>query len=143
MFTLHPRLAADTFEIGQFPVTTALLMNNASLPWVILVPRRAGIRELHELNQKDRTAVFNESLWVGEAIFTEFNADKLNTAAIGNMVPQLHLHHIVRFKHDAVWPQPVWGNLPDKPYTKIRKDQMLTRLRKLFESPHLEFKPSE
>lgn len=143
MFSLHPTLQADTAEIGQFPVCTALLMNNAHLPWIILVPKRAGIREMHELSQKDQQAVFQESLLVGKTLLEDFNGDKLNTAAIGNMVPQLHLHHIVRFKHDPVWPQPVWGNLPNKKYTQIKLGQMLKRLRRLLENASSDFICSE
>ncbi len=139
MFSLHPTLQADTIEVGQFPVCRALLMNNAHLPWIILVPKRAGMREVHELNQKDQQAVFQESMIVGKALLGEFKGDKLNTATIGNMVPQLHLHHIVRFKHDPVWPKPVWGALPEKKYTQIKLNQMLKRLHSLFESASSDF----
>ncbi len=132
MFSLHPTLDADTYKIGRFPLCSALLMNNRQLPWVILVPRRVGIRELYELGTRDQQAVFQESILVGQALMAEFKGDKLNTAAIGNLVPQLHIHHIVRYQHDPIWPQPVWGNIDQKKYTKITSQQMLKRLRKCF-----------
>ena len=143
MFALHPTLTADTYEIGQFPACTALLMNNSHLPWVILVPRQAGIREMHELSAKDRQQVFEESIFLGKSLMIEFKGDKLNIAAIGNMVPQLHLHHIVRYQHDPVWPQPVWGNLPDKKYTRVTSTQMLKRLRQLFKQSAMAFSTPE
>lgn len=143
MFTLHPTLKADTHEIGHFSACIALLMNNSHVPWVILVPKRNGLREMHELNKKDQQQVFAESLLVGEALFSEFKGDKLNTAAIGNMVPQLHLHHIVRFQHDTAWPKPVWGNLPDKKYTKITAAQTLKRLHLVFSNASSDFIPSK
>lgn len=142
-FNLHPTLAADTFEIGQFNTCLALLMNNAALPWVILVPQRAGIRELYELNNQDQQQTFNESLFISEVLMQEFKGDKLNTAALGNMVPQLHLHHIIRYQHDPVWPNPIWGNLANKPYTAINRQQMLKKLRKVFNTCPFGFTASQ
>lgn len=117
-FELHPRLAADTITLGDFPVCRALLMNEAQFPWVILVPKRAGITELYQLSTDDRHQAQEESLLVSQLMMNHFKGDKLNTGAIGNMVPQLHLHHIVRFTNDTVWPKPVWGNIVTaKPYS--------------------------
>lgn len=143
MFKLHSTLSADTYEIGHFATSVALLMNNSRLPWVILVPKRNGIRELYELTAKEQQQINAESLLVGKALMNEFKGDKLNTGTIGNLVPQLHLHHVIRYYHDPVWPQPVWGNLDTKPYTKTTSTQMLTRLRKLFNNaePAIEFSP--
>jgi len=142
MFELHPTLKADTHIIGEFPLCLALLMNNSHVPWVILVPKRVGLRELYELSATDQQLAFAESLTVSQALMAEFKGDKLNTAAIGNMVAQLHLHHIVRFRHDPVWPQPVWGNLAAKPYTKTTCQQMLKRLRIIFTTHSADFKTS-
>ncbi len=139
MFELHPTLRADTYLIGHFKLSVALLMNNRLLPWVILVPRRVGMREAYELSASDQHQLMLESATLGEALMREFKGDKLNTAAIGNMVPQLHVHHIVRFQHDPVWPQPVWGVLPPKPYTQITSRQMLKRLRELFNDGEQDF----
>ncbi len=139
MFTLHPTLDADTFTIGDFKLCVALLMNQSALPWVILVPKRAGIREMYELGRADQEQALTESMQVGASLMHEFRGDKLNTAALGNMVPQLHLHHIVRYQHDTAWPNPAWGNLPDKAYTQITSQQMLNRLRRLFKESCDEF----
>ena len=117
MFRLHPQLVADTIEIGDLPLCKVLLMNNAHVPWLILVPRRDNIRELYELNNKDRQQTHLESIMISKLIMNIFDGDKLNTGAIGNIVPQLHLHHIVRYENDPCWPNPVWGNLPPQPYT--------------------------
>lgn len=128
MFELHPQLNADTFTVGYFELSQILLMNNASLPWLILVPQRANIREWHDLSKADQLQLHTESMLISELLMQEFNGDKLNTGALGNLVPQLHLHHVIRFKNDAAWPAPVWGNLAANPYTselsKKRVDQM-------------------
>ena len=132
MFNLHPTLAADTHVIGRFPLSLALLMDNQRLPWVILVPRRVGMREIYELNDRDQQQLLKESLLVSKQMMSEFTGDKLNVGAIGNLVPQLHIHHVVRYKYDPVWPQPVWGNIQAKPYTQVTRKQMLKHLRSLF-----------
>lgn len=118
MFELHPRLAEDTLVIGDFPLSRLLLMNDASYPWFILVPRRAGIREIFELRDDDQLQLLKESSQLAMVLSRIFEADKLNIAALGNLVPQLHIHHIVRYRSDRAWPQPVWGLYPAKPYSK-------------------------
>ncbi|MBW2503639.1 MAG: HIT domain-containing protein [Deltaproteobacteria bacterium] len=109
MFALHPQLAADTFCLGNFPLSQALLMDDASYPWLILVPRRDGLREIFDLNPEDQQQLLWESCHLAEVLCRHFQADKMNIAALGNMVPQLHIHHIVRYRSDAAWPKPVWG----------------------------------
>ena len=118
MFELHPRLARDTFVIGDFPLSRLLLMNDASYPWFILVPRRADIVEIFELRHDDQLQLLKESSQLSMVLSRVFEADKLNIAALGNMVPQLHIHHIVRYRSDQAWPQPVWGRFPAQPYSK-------------------------
>lgn len=117
-------------------------MNNSRLPWIILVPERAGIRESFELSTQDQLALMTESNSIGKLLMNEFNGDKLNVAALGNIVPQLHVHHIVRYAHDPVWPNPVWGNLSTKPFTKIAAQQMIKRLQKLFLGELSDFTPA-
>jgi len=117
MFTLHPRLQQDTLVIGDFPLSRLLLMNDASYPWFILVPRRAEIREIFELEYDDQVQLLKESSQLARVLSKTFEADKLNIAALGNMVPQLHIHHIVRYRSDPSWPKPVWGLFPAKPYS--------------------------
>ncbi len=118
MFELHPRLTQDTLVIGDFPLSRLLLMNDANYPWFILVPRRAEIREIFELEQRDQRQLLDESSHLSQILNKIFQADKLNIAALGNMVPQLHIHHIVRYQNDQAWPNPVWGLFPAQPYTE-------------------------
>ena len=116
MFNLHPQLAKDTFLVGEFPLSTCRLMNDCQFPWLILIPRVPGIKELYELSASDQAQFLRESSWLSSQLAKTFQADKMNIAALGNQVPQLHLHHIVRYQIDIDWPNPVWGN-PAIPYT--------------------------
>lgn len=116
-FELHPQLAADTIEIGQLSLCRVLLMNDANYPWLILVPQRPGLREIFELNTDEQTQLIHESSHVARLMHAHFQADKINIAALGNMVPQLHIHHIARYKADLAWPAPVWGRVPAAPYS--------------------------
>ena len=116
MFNLHPQLAKDTFLVGEFPLSTCRLMNDCQFPWLILIPRVPGIKELYELSASDQAQFLRESSWLSSQLAKTFQADKMNIAALGNQVPQLHFHHIVRYQNDIAWPNPVWGN-PAIPYT--------------------------
>ena len=109
MFQLDAQLEADTQVLGAFPLSLLLLSKDANYPWCILVPQREGLREIYQLNQLDRQQLLNESCLLAETLANLFQADKINVATIGNMVPQLHMHHVARFKTDAAWPGPVWG----------------------------------
>lgn len=115
-FSLHPRLAADTLEIGDWPLCRVRLMNDSRFPWLILVPMRADMREIIDLLPGDQTALLQEINLASRALQTAYRPDKLNVAALGNMVPQLHIHVIVRATTDAVWPNPVWGQGAAQPY---------------------------
>jgi diadenosine tetraphosphate (Ap4A) HIT family hydrolase len=130
MYKLHPQLNADTVKLGHFDLSDVLLMNNASLPWIILVPRRDNISEWHSLDKVDQLQLHHESMLTSELLMQEFNGDKLNIGALGNLVPQLHLHHIVRYQNDPVWPQPVWGKLMPKPYSQADLKQIVERINK-------------
>jgi len=127
-FELHPRLAADCVILGDGPLCRWLLMNESRYPWFILVPRRTGVREIHELSQEEQQQWLQESSLLGRAAMQAFSGDKLNLAAIGNMVPQLHVHHIVRYENDAAWPGPVWGRFPPEPYTAEEQATVMARL---------------
>lgn len=111
-FALHPRLEQDTYFVTDLPLCRVLLMNEARYPWFILVPRRADVSEIHQLAAADRQQLWRESDQLSHALMKLFTPDKLNLAALGNVVPQLHLHHIARFQEDAAWPAPVWGRFP-------------------------------
>ena len=108
-FELHPRLAADTVVIGDLPLCRVLRMNDARFDWLILVPRRADIVEAYELPETEQAALWAEATQTGKALMAHANGDKLNIAALGNQVPQLHIHVIARKRGDAAWPGPVWG----------------------------------
>lgn len=109
MFELHPRLAADTREVARLPLCQVLLMNDRRFPWLILVPRRPNIREIHQLAAADRATLVEEIAKVAQAMEKLHKADKMNVAALGNQVPQLHVHVIARFTADSAWPNPIWG----------------------------------
>ena len=94
------------------------------------MPKKPGIREIYELAQKDQMQLIRESSLIGEALMSEFKGDKLNIGSLGNIVPQLHVHHIIRYEHDSIWPNPVWGNIATKTYAKIEGQQMIKRLQK-------------
>ncbi len=115
-FTLDERLRADTVHLASWPLCEVLLMNDAQYPWLILVPRVAGVRELYELSSEQRQQLDAESTLLGQGMMEAFSGHKLNVAALGNVVAQLHIHHIVRFEDDAAWPAPIWGKLPSLAY---------------------------
>ena len=106
-WSLHPQLAADTVPVCDLALSRLLAMNDANFPWLILVPRRAGLSEIIDLNA-DRSVLMDELALVSRALKGETRCDKLNIAAIGNVVPQLHIHIVARRKDDAAWPKPVW-----------------------------------
>lgn len=116
MFTLHPRLQQDTLPVGEFPLSLLLLMNDCTYPWMILVPRRAEISEIFQLSAADQGQLLRESSQLSQMLSELLRPDKLNIAALGNVVPQLHLHHVARFRTDPAWPAPVWGKAPSVPY---------------------------
>jgi len=136
-FELHPRLAADTFVLGQWPLCTLLLMNDAQYPWCILVPRRAGLREIHDLPDADQQQLLRESSALGRALMQAFGGLKLNVAALGNVVAQLHVHHIVRFEGDPAWPAPVWGKHPAQPYADDARRTFVEQLAAHVTDPQL------
>src|ERR1043165_8448258 len=115
-WSLHPQLAADTINLGDLPVSRVLLMNDANYPWLILVPRKPDITEVVELDESEQTQLMREITRAARAMREVTACHKLNIAALGNMVPQLHVHIIARFLNDAAWPSPVWGVEPAKAY---------------------------
>ena len=119
-FALHPQLAQDTHFVTDLPLCRVLLMNESRYPWLILVPRRANVREIIELSADERTQLWAESDQVSRVLLALFQADKLNLGALGNLVPQLHLHHLARFQTDAAWPAPVWGKFPPIAYSEAQ-----------------------
>ena len=128
MFELHEALARDCAIVCDLPLCRLLLMNDSQYPWLILVPRRVGMRELCDLNAEDQLQYLQESNLCSVILQGEFGAEKLNVAALGNMVPQLHIHHIARFSSDAAWPKPVWGQFPAQAYSDENLHALVTQL---------------
>ena len=112
LFSLHDKLAEDTVVLGRLTISIVLLAKDSRYPWVILVPERASIKEIYELSREDQLRLQLESCAVAKAMSLHFQADKMNVATLGNIVPQLHIHHVARFKEDDAWPDPVWGKHP-------------------------------
>ena len=117
-WTLHAQLAADTVNLGDLPLSRVLMMDDANYPWLILVPRKADLTEVIELDEAEQAQLMREVTHVARALRELTACDKLNIAALGNVVPQLHVHVIARFRSDAAWPKPVWGAAPPRPYDR-------------------------
>ena len=128
VFALDPRLEQDTFALGDFPLCRLLLSKDANYPWFILVPRRAGISEVFQLDDREREQLWKETDFLSETLKNCFAADKMNVAALGNVVSQLHMHVIVRRRDDAAWPAPVWGNKPAIEYSSDQLSEVRQRL---------------
>ncbi len=132
-FELHPQLAADTFEVARLELCELLLMNDARYPWCILVPRLPGLRDLHEVPAENKQMLLAEIDRVAAALKALTHAYKMNVAALGNMVEQLHVHVIARQRDDAAWPGPVWGVGEARAYAEdavaARIEQLRTALR--------------
>jgi len=131
MFALHSQLKSDTHFICDLPLSSALLMNDANYLWLILVPRKPDLVELTDLSFAEQTQVLQEINSVAKILKKEFNAEKLNIAALGNVVSQLHIHVIGRKKNDATFPKPVWGNAPAKPYATKEAEALIQKLKSL------------
>ncbi len=128
-FSLHPQLAADTFVVDDWPLCRVLLMNDARFPWLILVPRQNGLRDFDEVAPHDKPALLAEIDRASRALRAETSAEKMNVAALGNMVPQLHIHVVARFANDAAWPAPIWGVGEAVSYTTAQADALIVALR--------------
>ena len=103
-------------------------MKDSNYPWFILVPDRENITEIYQLDRADQQQLIAESSLLASAISDQFNADKINVAALGNLVPQLHIHHIARYRTDPAWPAPVWGKHAAKPYTDEEASQVINKI---------------
>lgn len=144
MANIHPQLLNDCLVLGSFSLSRLLLMKDANYPWFILVPDREAISEIHHLSDEDQIQLIKESAFLSAVIEEEFRGDKINVAALGNVVPQLHLHHIVRYKDDIAWPSPIWGNQPTREYSDELLDtisnKLLTAITSASSKQSIEFK---
>lgn len=139
MFILHDQLAADTFQIAESELNLLLLMNDKNYPWCILVPKVADIKEAFQLSRNNQHQLNDESSLLAETLMDSFQAHKINVAALGNMVPQLHIHHIARFREDPCWPKPVWGQVTAKPYDEASKNAIIDTLKQSPLDHHFNF----
>ena len=116
-YELHPQLAADTHPLASLALCDLRLMDDANYPWLVLVPRIAGARELIDLEATQRRTLMDETDVAARLLRDVFRPFKLNVAALGNLVPQLHVHVVARFEGDPAWPAPVWGRVAARAYT--------------------------
>ena len=126
-FSLDPKLEQDTITLGEFDLSQLLLMNNALVPWFILVPKMDA-HELYELDADQQLMLWTEINTISEFLKKELQADKINVAAIGNMVPQLHVHVVGRYKEDFAWPATVWGRSEQEPYKQEALEELYNKL---------------
>ena len=131
MFELHEQLKRDTIIVGQFKLSLVLLHKDANYPWLILVPKRPNMREIHHLSEEDQHQLVRESSHLSEVMTSIFAPTTMNIAALGNSVPQLHIHHVARYENDSAWPSAIWGYGDPKPY---EKDVLTERFRRLHAS---------
>ena len=129
MFQLHERLAADTHNLGRSRLCEILLMNDRTWPWIILVPAVPDIREIYQLGKEQQQRLLEESSTLSQGMMEIFGGDKMNVAALGNMVRQLHVHVIARHDGDHAWPGPVWGVGTVEPYDDRAADALIGTLR--------------
>lgn len=138
-FKLHQQLAKDTITLGHYPLCRLLLAKDGNYPWLILVPQVDQITEFHQLSPVQQSQFLIESNEISKVLVDKLQADKINIAAIGNMVPQLHIHHVARYKTDPSWPKPIWGQLP----AIERSEQDTARLIQVITSAlHADFVPA-
>lgn len=130
-FLLDSRLQNDTLHIASWPLCEVLLMNDAQYPWCILVPRVPELTELFQLTRSQRQQLDLESWFLSTTLMDIFQGDKLNVAALGNVVRQLHIHHVVRFTDDPAWPAPIWGKLPVSAHSETQLTLRLQQLKRL------------
>ena len=133
MIQIHPQLETDCIVLGSFELCSLLLMNDTSFPWFILLPNREDITEIHRLSVTDQQQLMKESMFFCRCMEQVFSPDKLNLASLGNVVPQLHIHHIARYTTDPCWPAPVWGAIEAVPYKQNELEMIKQKLASWFE----------
>ncbi|WP_148252652.1 HIT domain-containing protein [Aidingimonas lacisalsi] len=128
------RLLRDSIEITDLSLCHVRLMNDVRFPWLVLIPRRADVQEVYELDEQDQAQLWREATTLGQAMMISLGGDKLNLASLGNMVAQLHVHAIVRRRGDQAWPGPVWGHGDPTPYDETELTRMHERLLTLLDT---------
>lgn len=130
-FSLHPRLIEDTVFVADLKLCRMVIMNDSNYPWFILVPRRNDIKELYQLSKEDRSQLVSETDEIAKKLSNHFQATKMNVAALGNIVSQLHVHVIVRRENDATWPNPIWNGVPFTFYNEKKLATIVADVKKL------------
>ena len=130
IWSLHPQLDRDTASLGDLPLSRVLVINDANYPWLLLVPRRPDIIEVIDLDEVAQAQLMTEVTRVARVLRAATECHKLNIAALGNAVPQLHVHIIARFRDDPAWPKPVWGAVPPRAYEREELHNFVTPLRR-------------
>lgn len=129
-WSLHPQLERDTIDIGDLPLSRVLVVKDANYPWLLLVPRRSGASEILDLDEVEQAQLMTEIVRAARALKLVTRCDKLNIAALGNVVPQLHVHLIARRATDAAWPKPVWGQVPAISHDQTEVSVFIRELRR-------------
>lgn len=129
-WSLHPQLERDTVNIGDLPLSRVLVINDANYPWLLLVPRRLGAVEIIDLDEVAQAQLMTEITRVSRALKAVTTCDKINVAALGNVVPQLHVHVIARRRSDAAWPKPVWGAVPPRDLDPADRESFIASVRR-------------
>jgi diadenosine tetraphosphate (Ap4A) HIT family hydrolase len=129
-WSLHPQLGRDAVAIGDLALSRVLVANDANWPWLLLVPRREGVCEIIDLDEAEQAQLMTEIARAGRALKEVTACDKLNVAALGNVVPQLHVHVIARRAGDAGWPKPIWGAAPPIPYEPQKLERFIAAIRR-------------
>jgi diadenosine tetraphosphate (Ap4A) HIT family hydrolase len=128
-WSLHPQLARDTAAIGDLALSRVLVANDANWPWLLLVPRRQGACDIIDLDEEEQAQLMTEIARVARALKEVTACDKLNVAALGNVVPQLHVHVIARRAGDAGWPKPIWGAAPPLAHEAQELERFIAAIR--------------
>ncbi len=135
-FILDQRIATSCRLLGEWPLSSVLLKNNAHYPWLILVPRTPGIQDIDELSRDHRIILMDEICFISSIVRSQFNPDKINVGALGNKVSQLHIHIVGRFKTDPLWPEGIWqSGQPEEPYPQDEYERLSSHLAGLLSSP--------
>jgi diadenosine tetraphosphate (Ap4A) HIT family hydrolase len=129
-WSLHPQLASDTTAVGDLPLASTRLMNDANYPWLVLVPRQAGAVEVIDLDDDQQMQLMSEIAMLARVLKDVTGCHKLNIAAIGNIVPQLHVHIVARRPGDAAWPRPVWGAAAARAYEPQEREALIAAIRR-------------
>lgn len=128
-FAIDPRLEQGSVAVAELPLSVVRLVDDRRFPWLLLIPQVAGAIDLIDLSEEDRAAVIEEIAAASRALKEATGCDKLNVAALGNQVSQLHIHVIARFSTDSAWPDPVWGKGAPVPFEPAARDAFVKSLR--------------